>query len=168
MNYMKKVLLLTSLLITCGNGQPITGVSKVERITQTPVIKPQIKQPIIITPHPIDELIDALIYVESRGKDSAIGDTHLKEPSVGVLQIRPVMVREVNRILKIQGNEERFNLKDRFDREKSILMFRVWQNYHHSDNNLEEIARSWNGGPKGVKNKRTEKYWIKVKEQLNK
>ena len=111
------------------------------------------------------EIVLGMIQVESNDNDSAYNKS---EEAVGCLQIRPIMVREVNRILKIQGNEERFNLKDRFDREKSILMFRVWQNYPHSNNNLEEIARSWNGGPKGVKNKRTEKYWIKVKEQLNK
>ena len=92
---MKKVLLLTSFLITCGNGQAIKDVHGVEYITQTPVRKQQIPQPIIITPQPINKLIDALIYVESRGKDSAIGDTHLKEPSIGVLQIRPVMVRVI-------------------------------------------------------------------------
>ena len=32
---------------------------------------------------------------------------------------------------------------------------------------VEEIARCWNGGPRGLKNKRTEKYWIKVQKQLN-
>ena len=41
-------------------------------------------------------LVNAMIMVESRGIDSCIGDKHLSVPSIGVLQIRPVMVKEVN------------------------------------------------------------------------
>ena len=113
-------------------------------------------------------LVNALIQVESRGLDSAIGDTHLGEPSIGVLQIRPIMVREVNRILKKQKSEKRFKLKDRFNREKSIEMFMVWKNYYHPKGGFEEIARTWNGGPRGHKIKRTEHYWAKVQLELNK
>jgi hypothetical protein len=116
----------------------------------------------------IEELIVAMIQVESRGSDSAIGDTHLGEPSVGVLQLRPIMVREVNRILKKQKSEKRYKLKDRFSREKSIEMFMVWKNYYHPENEFETIARNWNGGPNGYKKSRTEKYWAKVQLELNK
>jgi hypothetical protein len=77
------------------------------------------------------------------------------------------MVREVNRICKKKGLKERFTLKDRFDREKSIHMFMIWKGYYHKDNNFEAIARSWNGGPRWKKIKRTEKYWAKVEQQLN-
>jgi len=104
--------------------------------------------------------------VESNGNDSAVGDTHLGEPSIGVLQIRPIMVREVNRILKLKGTDYRYKLKDRWDREKSIEMFLIWKEFHHSDSNYEEIARSWNGGSKGPKNPRTYNYWKKVENQL--
>lgn len=81
-----------------------------------------------LTPEPIEidttfKLVEALIQVESRGNENAIGDTNLGEPSVGVLQIRPIMVREVNRILKRTGSEKRYKKKDRFSREKSIEMF---------------------------------------------
>ena len=113
-------------------------------------------------------LIDALIQVESQGNDSAVGDRHLAEPSVGVLQLRPIMVREVNRILKRQSQDKRYKLKDRFSREKSIEMFMIWKNYHHPDGGFETIARNWNGGPRGYKNKRTEHYWAKVQLELNK
>ena len=114
------------------------------------------------------DLIDALIHVESRGNDSAVGDRHLVgNEAVGALQIRPIMVREVNRILKIQKSDIRFKLKDRFDRQKTIEMFLVWKNYHHPDGDFEKIARNWNGGPKGYKKSRTEKYWNKVQKQLD-
>lgn len=114
------------------------------------------------------DLIEALIKVESRGNDSAIGDRHLVgNEAVGALQIRPIMVREVNRILKIQKSDKRFKLKDRFDRQKTIEMFMVWKNYHHPDGDFEKIARNWNGGPKGYKKSRTEKYWVKVQKELD-
>ena len=63
---------------------------------------------------------------------------------------------------------QRFDLKDRFDRNESIRMFMVWKNYHHKDSEPEVIARNWNGGPKGYKVSRTEKYWNKIEKQLNK
>lgn len=128
-------------------------------------------EPITLTPETIKidttfKLVEALIQVESRGNEKAIGDTNLGEPSVGVLQIRPIMVREVNRILKRTGSEKRYKKKDRFSREKSIEMFMVWKNYHHPEGGFETIARNWNGGPRGYKNKRTEYYWAKVQLEL--
>lgn len=114
------------------------------------------------------ELIKALINVESRGNDSAVGDRHLVgNEAVGALQIRPIMVREVNRILKIQKSDKRFKLSDRWDREKTIEMFLIWKNFHHKDSNFEKVARTWNGGPKGHKSSRTEKYWTKVQQELD-
>jgi len=114
------------------------------------------------------DLVSALILVESRGNDSAIGDRHIVGgEAVGALQIRPIMVREVNRILKIQKSDKRYTLKDRYDREKTIEMFYVWKNFHHKDSDFETIARNWNGGPKGYKNSRTLKYWNKVQKELD-
>jgi hypothetical protein len=114
------------------------------------------------------DLLTALIFVESRGNDSAIGDKHLVgNEAIGVLQIRPIMVREVNRILKLQKSDKRFTLKDRFERDKSIEMFYIWKNHHHKNSDAETIARNWNGGPKGYKSNRTLKYWNKVEQQLN-
>jgi hypothetical protein len=159
---MKKVVLLglLPLFISSGNVKTL-NVSYEETIIE---LEPKNIQPIIKD----GDLLTALIFVESRGNDSAIGDRHLVgNEAVGALQIRPIMVREVNRILKIQGKTERFDLKDRFDRQQSIRMFMVWKNYHHKDSEPEVIARNWNGGPKGYKVSRTEKYWLKVQKQLN-
>ena len=115
-----------------------------------------------------NNLIPAMIQVESLGNDSAIGDVHLiGNEAVGALQIRPIMIREVNRILKIQKLKKRFKRKDRYNRTKSIEMFMVWKEYHHPSGGFETIARNWNGGPRGYKNKRTERYWVKVQIELN-
>jgi|TARA_B100001093_G_scaffold467421_1_gene486621 hypothetical protein len=159
---MKKVMLLSllPLFINSGNIETLE-VCYEETIIE---IKPKNIQPVITD----GDLLNALIFVESNGDDSAIGDRHLiGNEAIGVLQIRPIMVREVNRILKIQGKTNLFNLKDRFDRQQSIRMFMVWKNFHHKDSNNEVIARNWNGGPKGYKIKRTEKYWNKIEKQLN-
>jgi len=115
---------------------------------------------------PIHNLIDAMIMVESRGKDSCIGDKHLSSPSIGVLQIRPVMVREVNRFLKKMKSDIRYDMDDRWSREKSIEMFLVWKNYQHSNDSFEIIARCWNGGPRGMKKTTTIHYWNKVQKYL--
>ena len=111
-------------------------------------------------------LIHALISVESRGNAKCIGDTHLEEPSIGVLQIRPIMVREINRILKIQGSKLRYKRKDRFSRQKSIEMFVIWRDFHHKGDSDEVIAKCWNGGPKGPKKIKTQHYWNKVQKEL--
>jgi hypothetical protein len=109
-----------------------------------------------------DLLLEAMIIVESNGNDSCIGDRNLGRPSVGCLQIRPIMVREVNRILRKQKIKKKYTLNDRYSRKKSIEMFYIWKDYHHSEDSDEVIARCWNGGPKGWKKKSTRYYWIKV------
>lgn len=107
-------------------------------------------------------LLEAMIQVESRGNEYAIGDTHMDVPSIGVLQIRPIMVKEVNRIL----GKEVYTLKDRSSREKSIEMFDVWKNHHHKNSSDEKIARCWNGGPLGYKYSGTDHYWLKVQSEM--
>jgi hypothetical protein len=154
------VVALLSFGMTDSKKEKKVEIIELESKPIKPIVVEEIQIP------EVDDLINALIMVESNGNDSAVGDTHLGEPSIGVLQIRPIMVREVNRILKLKGTDYRYKLKDRWDREKSIEMFLIWKEFHHSDSNYEEIARSWNGGTKGPKNPRTYNYWKKVENQL--
>ena len=156
----KRKLFLIGLIV-----YPILFAATIRKEVEVPlVIEPK---PIEVVVEPIDLLVDAIIYVESKGNDSAIGDRHLgSQYAVGALQIRPIMVKEVNRILKLKGSEYRYQLKDRYDRDKSIEMFMIWYEFHHNDSNFEAIARSWNGGTNGVKNPKTYSYWKKVENQL--
>ena len=108
-------------------------------------------------------LINAMIQVESEGNNSAYCAA---EEAVGCLQIRPIMLREVNRILEICNKAERYTLEDRWSRDKSIEMFNVWKGFHHKDSSSEKIARNWNGGPTGINNPRTVRYWNKVKKEI--
>lgn len=59
----------------------------------------------------------ALMFVESSHKTDAVGT----KDDVGVLQITPIYVREVNRII----GEQRYTLEDRFDIDKSLEMFEI-------------------------------------------
>jgi hypothetical protein len=154
------VVALLSFGMTDSKKEKKVEIIELESKPIQPIVVEEIQIP------EVDDLINALIMVESNGNDSAVGDTHLREPSIGVLQIRPIMVREINRILKLKGTEYRYKMSDRWDREKSIEMFLIWKEFHHSDSNYEEIARSWNGGTKGPKNPRTYNYWKKVENQL--
>ena len=163
---MKKVILLlvTPLFISTQSLEVTESCYEDIQVEQTIIeLKPKDVQ-VVVSEH---DLVSALILVESRGNDSAIGDRHIVGgEAVGALQIRPIMVREVNRILKIQKSDKRFKLKDRFDREKTLEMFTIWKNFHHKDSDFEKIARNWNGGPRGYSNPRTEKYWAKVQKEL--
>lgn len=107
-------------------------------------------------------LLDAIIQVESSNNDSAYCS---REDAVGCLQIRQTMVDDVNRILKRQGEDKRFTYNDRWDRIKSIKMFKIYIDYYNLYS-AEDIARSWNGGPRGGNKENTVYYWNKVKSEL--
>lgn len=111
----------------------------------------------------ISMLIDAMIQVESKGNDSAYCK---REEAVGCLQIRPIMLREVNRILAMQSSQKRYKLSDRWSRAKSIEMFMVYKEYHHPHSTMQTIARCWNGGGDGHLMAETVGYWNRVKKEM--
>jgi len=108
------------------------------------------------------KLINALINVESANNDNAYRSG---EDAAGCLQIRHTMVKDVNRILKRRKSNKRFNIEDRWNRQKSIEMFEIYC-HHYNLQTPEEKARCWNGGPRGLQKLSTKKYWEKVKKQL--
>jgi len=110
----------------------------------------------------IPSLANAIIFVESSNNDSAYCKV---EDAVGCMQIRRTMVRDINRILKTQRKQHRYKYKDRWNRLKSIEMFNIYIEHYGLDTS-EEIARAWNGGPRGYKKSATIKYWNKVKKWL--
>lgn len=111
----------------------------------------------------LSALEKAIIHVESRGNDRAVNN---RTNAVGCMQIRPIMVREVNRILSIKGEGKRFTYDDRLNREKSLDMFRIWRSFHHKKDSDEVVARCWNGGGDGHNMTATIKYWNKVKRLI--
>ena len=81
-------------------------------------------------------LKESLIYVESKGNDSAIG-TH---QDVGCLQETPIFVKEANRII----GKDSFKLSDRYNREKSLVIFEIIQNHHNPTKNIFKAIKIHN------------------------
>ena len=109
------------------------------------------------------DIMNAIIQVESRGNPQA----HAKgEDAVGILQIRKCMVDDVNRILKRKGSIHRYTYNDRWDEKKSYEMFNIFCDYYGLTT-AEEMARCWNGGPRGIDNPATLGYWDKVLMEIN-
>ena len=111
-------------------------------------------------------LISALIAVESDGRADAIGD---EGRAVGLLQITPVCVQDINHFAQTE-----YTLEDRADERKSLEM--CWRYLYHYGNKYrratgneptqEVLARIWNGGPCGYKSANTDHYWHKVQREL--
>ena len=119
-----------------------------------------------------DVLYSSIVWVESKGNATA----RSKDGSLGIVQILPVMVKEVNRICKMKGINKSFTLQDRLNPEKSEQMFWIFQNFYNPNINwetitmsdMEIIARKWNGGPNGHKKGATKHYWRKVSKLVYK
>ena len=109
------------------------------------------------------DIINAIVQVESGGDPNA----HAKgEDAVGVLQIRKCMVDDVNRILERQGIDKQYTYEDRWNVKKSYEMFDIFCDYYGLTT-AEEMARCWNGGPRGIDNPATLGYWNKVENLLD-
>ena len=85
-----------------------------------------------------DNLTKAIVWVESKGKHDAMGG----KDDVGVLQIRPIIVEDCNRIV----GYEKFVLKDRLDSLKSVEMFNVIQNHYNPQHDFHWALKLWNSG----------------------
>lgn len=99
-------------------------------------------------------ILFSIIQVESNFNPNAIGDNG---KAVGILQIHPIMVEDVNRIAKTN-----YNLEDRYCPQKSSQMFFIYTNHYTPDWNFEKVAKRWNGGPRGDRKEATEKYWQRI------
>ena len=82
-----------------------------------------------------DELTLAIALTESRFNPDAVGTAD----DVGILQIRPIYVEEVNRVC---GTE--YDHKDAFDVGKSLEMFVALQDYYNPGRDLDTAIRLHN------------------------
>lgn len=133
--------------------------------------KPTTPMPTMPTPEPVsslDRLVQALIQVESNGKDNAVGDLHLAQKAYGPLQIREPVCIDVNRVhgTKLKATDMLNNRPlsiDTFKKYMAIYATRARLGFEPTD---ETRARIWNGGPAGWKKAATEAYWRKAKTAL--
>ena len=107
------------------------------------------------------KVMDAIIKVESKGNASA-----KSKDCVGVLQIRPILVQDVNEYLQRKKSKKHYSLKDRFNPTKSKEMFILYQKRYNPTNDIEKAIRLWNGGC-GYSVVKTEKYYQKVMKHYN-
>ena len=116
-----------------------------------------INYPVEKHPNEKERILKAFIQVESSGNIFAYNK---KERAAGILQIRPIMVREVNRLYDTD-----YKLVDRYDSIKSVQMFILYQSHYSRKLTIELMARKWNAGPDGMSQlKATENYYTKIKD----
>jgi len=117
---------------------------------------------------PAPNLWDATVAVESGGDPAAY---NAGSGAAGIAQIRPVCLVDCNRIAKIQGLDLQFAMADRWDPERSRLMWGVYLEYwggKYTDETGEPAtdevyARIWKGGPTGWRKASTDNYWERVR-----
>lgn len=107
------------------------------------------------------QFIMILIQVESGFDPNAVGDGG---KAIGVLQIHPVMVDDINRIV----GYKKFTYKDRKIPSKSIQMAVIYFRHYERDlQDFEALSRAWNGGPSWRKKRhKTDAYADKVMELI--
>ena len=115
----------------------------------------------------MEHLFAAVSDVESGGNWRAF---KRDEDAAGIVQIRPCLVADCNRIV----GHRRWRLQDRWDRRQSEEMFktdlshygRAYRRETGREATAETYARMWQGGPAGWRKASTLKYWSKVRARL--
>lgn len=101
----------------------------------------------------------AIIKTESNFDSLAIGKTD----DLGLFQITPIYVEEVNRIL----GEERFSHEDAFTPTKALEMFNIYQDYKNPTHDIDKAISLHNPKGKGVYAKKVKKNLALIKEYEN-
>ena len=106
--------------------------------------------------HPL--LLSALIQIESGGNDHARG----RHGELGALQIKPIMVRDINRIMGTHYAHQQVT-------NRAISTFIAESYFAHYGRNLsdESLARLWQGGPKALRKPSTRAYARRVMRELD-
>jgi hypothetical protein len=103
-------------------------------------------------------ILAAMIMIESGGNPNAIG----KYGEVGIVQIQPIVIRDVNRFYRTSYVFPR----DARSKQKSIeilqlyikLQERRWIERYGRKATLHEKLAFWNGGPNGPKKENARRY----------
>jgi hypothetical protein len=105
--------------------------------------------------HPL--LLSALIQIESGGNDHAKG----RHGELGALQIKPILVRDVNRIMGTSYTHTQVT-----NRAVSIFIAESYLAHYGKNLSDESLARLWQGGPKGAKKSSTRAYGRRVMREI--
>jgi hypothetical protein len=108
-------------------------------------------------------LLDALIAVESNGRDDAVGDAGR---ALGALQVWRVYWSDAVEHAPAIGGEYR-DVATREYAERVVVAY--WLRYSASavrDGDLQRLARVHNGGPRGHRRQATVAYWQRVSRAM--
>lgn len=117
--------------------------------------------------HVSDALLNAIHQVESGGRlDPPDGDVATGRPSIGPLQCSEAAFKDA----KAWDGTITFEWEAlRGDLPKSKQVARAYlRRYGPNRATDEQLARIWNGGPRGHSKRATLVYWEKVRQHLNK
>lgn len=152
---MKKVIMSVVMLLSVTLSANVTGHT--ELVDSGQVSREVKKQQELHKEILWDCLIGAIIYVESRGNDHAVGPTN----DLGCIQATPIYVAEANRL-----SGRNYTLSDRTDRKKSIEMFNIIQNHYNScRSTLKAIYLHNPKAPESYKEKILTQYIINIKNK---
>lgn len=108
----------------------------------------------------LDNLIDAIGIVESNNNDRAIGDGG---KAIGRYQIHKAYWVDGCQYLKVD-----WPYSQAVDATKARLVVKAYLVRYGKGKSIEQLARIHNGGPNGWKKESTIKYWLKVKQEIEK
>ena len=119
---------------------------------------------VLFHPHPApaqdrDALFAAICMVESSNNPNA---HNRGEDARGIIQVRAIMVRDVNRIL----GRDHYTHNDAYNPTKARQMWFTYCHHYYPNGTDEEWARAWNGGPRGPQREATLGCWHKVRQHL--
>lgn len=106
--------------------------------------------------HPL--LLSALIQIESGGNDHARG----RHGELGALQIKPILVRDVNRIMGTHYVHSQVT-----NRATATFIANAYLSHYGRNLSDESLARIWQGGPKGLRKASTRAYGRRVMRELH-
>ena len=106
--------------------------------------------------HPL--LLSALIQIESHGNDLARG----KHGELGALQIKPIMVRDVNRIMGTSYAHAQVT-----NRATATFIANAYLSHYGKHLSDESLARLWQGGPKALHRSSSRAYGRRVMRKLS-
>lgn len=128
---------MKQIIITIAVIMSIAFVPRGEKTTDIPERQdvPEVSEP--TAADTLWTMAEAFAWVESRGDHMAYNE---KEDAVGLLQIRPIMVREANRLL----GEEAFILADRWEPLESIDIFCTVMEHLNPTLDIDRAIDIWN------------------------
>jgi hypothetical protein len=106
--------------------------------------------------HPL--LLSALIQIESHGNDLARG----RHGELGALQIKPIMVRDANRIMGTHYAHQQVT-----NRAVATFIARAYLSHYGRNLSDESLARIWQGGPKALHRSSSRAYGRRVMRKLS-